>query len=202
MVSWYHGSGVRRGSDGSSGGSADSEQRRHHPSRQHNLRDCGIPRSGIPAVCSIQRHVLRAGRRGNQGSQEIQRPTLISSPIQGEIARLELANRVFHRVFDNRLIFPPVASPRNILDLGCGGGDWAVQVSEQYPDASVSGTRSYTPVHVASVVEVLSLAEPMLWFRVFQRRLSRGWCSPTAQSKDLVWSACTPWDAERAFPGG
>ncbi|KFH43721.1 hypothetical protein ACRE_055480 [Hapsidospora chrysogenum ATCC 11550] len=68
-----------------------------------------------------------------------QQPTLINSPIQGEIARLELANRVFHRVFDNRLIFPPVASPRNILDLGCGGGDWAVQVSEQYPDASVLG---------------------------------------------------------------
>jgi trans-aconitate methyltransferase len=102
-----------------------------------------------------------------------------------------MANRVFHRVFDNRLIFPPVTSPRNILDLGCGGGDWAMQVSEQYPDASVSRTRLSTPVHVANVVESLALAKPMLGFRIFQRRLSRGWCSPTTQSQNLVWSPCT-----------
>jgi tRNA G46 methylase TrmB len=48
---------------------------------------------------------------------------------------------VFDLVFDNRLIFPPVVSPRRILDLGCGGGDWAAAVARQYPNSEVRHLR-------------------------------------------------------------
>jgi ubiquinone/menaquinone biosynthesis C-methylase UbiE len=45
---------------------------------------------------------------------------------------------VLSRVFDGRLIFPPVRNPKRILDLGTGSGDWAIQVAEQYPESEVS----------------------------------------------------------------
>ncbi|KAM6521271.1 hypothetical protein FSOLCH5_006030 [Fusarium solani] len=61
------------------------------------------------------------------------------APIdEDEISRLELMHGVLNRLFDNRLIFPPIRSPRRILDCGCGPGDWAMEVASQYPDAEVS----------------------------------------------------------------
>jgi tRNA G46 methylase TrmB len=57
--------------------------------------------------------------------------------IQDEIARLEVMHGVLNSLFDNRLIFPPIRSPRRILDLGCGSGDWAVDVAMSYPNAEV-----------------------------------------------------------------
>lgn len=60
-----------------------------------------------------------------------------NGPNQDEIARLEAMHDVLNRLFDNRLIFPPVRSPRRILDLGCGAGDWAMDVAMQYPNAEV-----------------------------------------------------------------
>ena len=45
---------------------------------------------------------------------------------------------VLSRAFDGRLIFPPVRSPKRILDCGCGPGDWAAEVAEQFPEAEVS----------------------------------------------------------------
>ncbi|KEY74257.1 hypothetical protein S7711_00414 [Stachybotrys chartarum IBT 7711] len=62
------------------------------------------------------------------------------APIdEQEIGRLETMHGVFRVVFDGRLIFPPVRSPRRILDCGSGGGDWAVEVAEQYPESEVLG---------------------------------------------------------------
>ncbi|KAF4973850.1 hypothetical protein FZEAL_9196 [Fusarium zealandicum] len=58
---------------------------------------------------------------------------------QDEIIRLEVMHGVLSRLFDNRLIFPPIRSVRRILDCGCGPGDWAMQVASQYPDAEVLG---------------------------------------------------------------
>ncbi|RDA83741.1 hypothetical protein CP532_3659 [Ophiocordyceps camponoti-leonardi (nom. inval.)] len=46
---------------------------------------------------------------------------------------------VLRRVFDDRLIFPPVNSPKRILDCGCGSGDWAVDVARRFPDCEVLG---------------------------------------------------------------
>lgn len=44
---------------------------------------------------------------------------------------------VFSKVFDNRLIFPPIRNPRKILDCGLGAGDWAIDVAEQYENCEV-----------------------------------------------------------------
>ncbi|EEQ91279.1 uncharacterized protein BDCG_06399 [Blastomyces dermatitidis ER-3] len=56
-----------------------------------------------------------------------------------EIERLELQHRVLSTVFDERLIFPPVDSPKRVLDCGYGTGSWAVEVAEKYPSCEVIG---------------------------------------------------------------
>ncbi|KAF4513236.1 hypothetical protein G6O67_000534 [Ophiocordyceps sinensis] len=62
------------------------------------------------------------------------------APIdEEEISRLELMHSVLCRVFDDRLIFPPVGSPSRVLDCGCGAGDWAVDVARRFPDCEVLG---------------------------------------------------------------
>ncbi|OJJ32197.1 hypothetical protein ASPWEDRAFT_53883 [Aspergillus wentii DTO 134E9] len=61
-------------------------------------------------------------------------------PVDDEEAdRLELQHRVFQKVFDNRLIFPPIREPQRVLDCGYGAGTWAIEVAEQYPDCEVIG---------------------------------------------------------------
>lgn len=45
---------------------------------------------------------------------------------------------MFNRVFDDRLIFPPVSQLKRVLDCGYGSGAWAVEVAEEYPGCEVS----------------------------------------------------------------
>jgi hypothetical protein len=62
----------------------------------------------------------------------------LANPLfQDEAERLELQQRVFNRVFDDRLIFPPVSRPKKVLDCGYGSGAWAVEVAEEYPECEV-----------------------------------------------------------------
>ncbi|KAH0597256.1 hypothetical protein MHUMG1_04633 [Metarhizium humberi] len=56
-----------------------------------------------------------------------------------EVAHLELMHSVLCRLFDGRLIFPPVNEPKRILDCGFGAGDWALDVARAYPDCEVIG---------------------------------------------------------------
>ncbi|KAK3196820.1 hypothetical protein K4F52_000164 [Lecanicillium sp. MT-2017a] len=65
--------------------------------------------------------------------------TYFSPADEEEADRLELTHNVLCRVFDDRLIFPPMRSPKKILDCGCGAGNWAVDVAEQYPESEVLG---------------------------------------------------------------
>ncbi|KAJ5215428.1 uncharacterized protein N7498_001835 [Penicillium cinerascens] len=61
-------------------------------------------------------------------------------PIDDEEAqRLDEQQRVFQRIFDHRLIFPPIRRLRRILDCGHGSASWAVEVAEQHPDCQVIG---------------------------------------------------------------
>ncbi|KAJ5974419.1 hypothetical protein N7481_011629 [Penicillium waksmanii] len=61
-------------------------------------------------------------------------------PVDDEEAqRLDEEQRVFQRIFDDRLIFPPIRRPRRVLDCGHGSASWAVEVAEQYPDCQVIG---------------------------------------------------------------
>lgn len=57
---------------------------------------------------------------------------------QEEANRLLQQNDIFNMIFDERLIFPPVRNPRQILDCGYGAACWAVDVAEAYPDCEVS----------------------------------------------------------------
>jgi ubiquinone/menaquinone biosynthesis C-methylase UbiE len=57
---------------------------------------------------------------------------------QEEAERLDLQHRVFSRIFDGRLIFPPIPRLRRVLDCGYGTGSWAVDVATQYPDCRVN----------------------------------------------------------------
>ncbi|KAM5429848.1 hypothetical protein McanMca71_004307 [Microsporum canis] len=62
------------------------------------------------------------------------------APIDDEeIERLELEQQVFSRVFDDRIIFPPIQQLAKVLDCGYGSGAWAVEVAEQYPNCEVIG---------------------------------------------------------------
>jgi len=56
---------------------------------------------------------------------------------QDEISRLRAQHAVLNRVFDNRLIFPPMNHLRRVLDCGYGTASWAVDVAEQYPQCQV-----------------------------------------------------------------
>jgi ubiquinone/menaquinone biosynthesis C-methylase UbiE len=60
--------------------------------------------------------------------------------VQDEIDRLEVQQRVFNLIFDDRLIFPPLHHPRRVLDCGFGAGTWAVEVAEQFPNCQVESS--------------------------------------------------------------
>ncbi|KAJ5319980.1 hypothetical protein N7508_000263 [Penicillium antarcticum] len=61
-------------------------------------------------------------------------------PVDEEEAeRLEDEQQVFQRIFDNRLIFPPIRRLRRVLDCGHGSASWAIEVAEQNPSCEVTG---------------------------------------------------------------
>ncbi len=49
-----------------------------------------------------------------------------------------LEDEIFQKVFDERLFFPDVRNPENILDCGFGRASWAIKVAERYEDCHVS----------------------------------------------------------------
>jgi len=57
--------------------------------------------------------------------------------IKREEDRLTTQHDVLYRICGDRLYFPRVDSPRKILDCGYGGGDWVVQVAEEFEDCEV-----------------------------------------------------------------
>ena len=57
---------------------------------------------------------------------------------QDESERLQILHNVLNRVFDGRLIFPPLTRLRRILECGYGTGGWACEVAEQNPRCEVS----------------------------------------------------------------
>ncbi|KAJ5666808.1 hypothetical protein N7462_011217 [Penicillium macrosclerotiorum] len=61
-------------------------------------------------------------------------------PVDEEEAqRLDEQQRVFQRIFDDRLIFPPIRRLRRVLDCGHGAASWAIEVAEQHPECDVIG---------------------------------------------------------------
>ncbi|CAG8958521.1 hypothetical protein HYFRA_00009836 [Hymenoscyphus fraxineus] len=52
---------------------------------------------------------------------------------QHEVERNDIQHNLLQRVFEGRLIFPPIARPRRILDCGYGTAGWASDVADQNP---------------------------------------------------------------------
>lgn len=42
-------------------------------------------------------------------------------------------------LLEKTMFFAPLDNPRNILDIGCGTGLWAIEMAEKFPNASVIG---------------------------------------------------------------
>ncbi|KAE8147447.1 S-adenosyl-L-methionine-dependent methyltransferase [Aspergillus avenaceus] len=65
-------------------------------------------------------------------------------PVDEEEAeRLDLQHRLFNKVFDQRLIFPPIKHPKRVLDCGYGTASWATEVAEKNPQCEVIGLDIY-----------------------------------------------------------
>ncbi|KAJ5172805.1 hypothetical protein N7492_005398 [Penicillium capsulatum] len=65
---------------------------------------------------------------------------IYTGPIDDEEAqRLDDQQQVFQKIFDDRLVFPPIRRLRRVLDCGHGSASWAVDVAEQNPDCEVIG---------------------------------------------------------------
>ncbi|KAJ5150251.1 hypothetical protein N7448_001829, partial [Penicillium atrosanguineum] len=78
-------------------------------------------------------------------TEELPGELFVTITVQGreyqkrEAQRLDQQQLVFHRIFDHRLIFPPIRHLRRVLDCGHGSARWAVEVAEQHPDCQVIG---------------------------------------------------------------
>ena len=57
---------------------------------------------------------------------------------EAELTRLNIIHQIYSAIFDGRLTTAPVTaeSPR-ILDIGTGPGDWAIEMSAEYPNATI-----------------------------------------------------------------
>ncbi|KAK1766742.1 S-adenosyl-L-methionine-dependent methyltransferase [Phialemonium atrogriseum] len=62
---------------------------------------------------------------------------------EDEAERLRIIHNVFNRMFEGRLIFPPMPQLRRVLECGFGSASWAIDVAEQYPTCEVIGIDIY-----------------------------------------------------------
>ncbi|KAL1883813.1 hypothetical protein VTK73DRAFT_8349 [Phialemonium thermophilum] len=58
---------------------------------------------------------------------------------EDEAEHLRNMHDIFNRMFEHRLIFPPIPQLRRVLECGFGSASWAVEVAERYPDCEVTG---------------------------------------------------------------
>ena len=57
---------------------------------------------------------------------------------EAEQARLNIINQVHLRALKNALLQAPIDNDiTRVLDVGCGPGDWAIAMAEQYPEAEI-----------------------------------------------------------------
>ncbi|CAG8386125.1 unnamed protein product [Penicillium salamii] len=69
---------------------------------------------------------------------------------------------------DNPLFYSPIGdNPTNILDLGTGQGNWAIDVADMFPSANVRGVDLFPPpvtwMPPNCILEVDNIAEPWTW---------------------------------------
>ncbi|RPA84842.1 S-adenosyl-L-methionine-dependent methyltransferase [Ascobolus immersus RN42] len=57
-----------------------------------------------------------------------------------EQERLDLTHHVYCALLGGELHLAPLDNPKNILDLGCGTGIWAIEMGDLYPECEIIGT--------------------------------------------------------------
>ncbi|WP_376796303.1 class I SAM-dependent methyltransferase [Thermogemmatispora sp.] len=74
-----------------------------------------------------------------QGSRRYlgEQPYLLPKDL-GEVNRLDFQHYVLRSVLKGNYL-APVRRPRRILDVGCGTGQWAIELAQQFPEAEVIG---------------------------------------------------------------
>ncbi|EPS35435.1 hypothetical protein H072_11185 [Dactylellina haptotyla CBS 200.50] len=97
--------------------------------------------SSLSETCSLDSAYRRTIRCHGREFQEYSVENLIYPvPVdEDEADRLNRQHALFRRMFDNRLVFPPLEEPKRILDCGYGSGAWAIEAAETYPDAEIIG---------------------------------------------------------------
>ncbi|EAT87924.2 hypothetical protein SNOG_04164 [Parastagonospora nodorum SN15] len=65
--------------------------------------------------------------------------TLASSILNHRIEN-DFAHHMYLLTLDQQLYLAPIRSPQNILDVGTGTGIWAIDMADQFPSATVTGT--------------------------------------------------------------
>lgn len=57
-----------------------------------------------------------------------------------EQERLQLCHKIWSLLLNDEPWKVPLEHPQKVLDIGCGTGDWAIMIGEQFPSATVIGT--------------------------------------------------------------
>ncbi len=67
-----------------------------------------------------------------------------------EVDRLNVQYAMMKYTFSNRNYFAPLANPKNILDVGTGTGQWAIEMGDEFPEANIEAT-DLSPIQPDSV---------------------------------------------------
>ncbi|KAK1656956.1 methyltransferase [Colletotrichum godetiae] len=134
----------RRGEGAGATRNRTDHRDRRRPSRTHNAQDadddddedCSDAGSDFSSVSVDELPPIRAYGHTYHGSGVFLMPN-----DESERARLEIQHQLFKLCLEGGLTAAklPKDRPLNILDIGSGTGNWAVEMGEQYPLAKIMG---------------------------------------------------------------
>ena len=92
--------------------------------------------SGVSLDSSITRYNVEHGRRYHAYQAGI-----YSFPNdEKELNRMDIEHHNQWLQLDGKLHLCPLENPKEILDIGCGTGIWALDMADEYPACQVIGT--------------------------------------------------------------
>ena len=89
-----------------------------------------------------------------------------------ELARYEWTGFCLKHLFNGKNYFAPLSTsnpPRRILDIATGTGTWAVEMSDEFPNAEIYGTDlspiqpTFVPENVHFYIEDAYVVTPFLY---------------------------------------